>query len=276
MTGMLAALGAAAALVVALRGSQPPAPPPTPVATVERVAGGGRRVSPEEGTSLVLATGDVLVAGTVLETGQGRTALRAGRVSLRVDRDTRVRLVGGHTLELDRGALYVDSDSGSRDGTLEVRTPEGVVRDVGTRFEVRAGPGRLRVRVRDGEVILEHGGSSDRAGPGTELRLEGGRLTRRAVSPVDDGWAWAASVAPGFELEGRRLSDFLDWYTRETGRAWRLAPGLQGKVESVLHGSVADLTPDEAREVVLPTCGLGSRIEGETLHVVSARGEGRD
>lgn len=274
LTGILAAFGTAAALFVALRGARPIPAPPVPVATVERLSASARVLPPDSRASVALAKGDLLVAGAVVVTsGQGRAALRAGRVALRVDRDTSVHLVGEHTLQLDRGAIYVDS--GSESVALEVRTSEGVVRDVGTRFELRARPGSLRVRVRDGEVVLERPGSSERAGAGTELRVEGGRLTRRAVSPFDPDWAWAASISPTFELEGRRLSDFLDWYSRETGRAWRLAAGLEGRADAILHGSVAELTPDEALQAVLPTCSLASRIEGETLTVVAARPEAR-
>ncbi len=273
VSGMLAAFGTAAALFLALPGGRAPAPS-TPVADVERLSGSARVVQPETRASVPLAEGDVLVAGSVLDTsGRGRAALRAGRLTVRVDRDTRLVLLGPHALELERGAVYVDS--GGEVAALEVRTPEGIVHDVGTRFEVRAGPGSLRLRVREGEVLLQRTGSSDRAVAGTELRVEGGRLTRRAVSPFDSDWAWAAAIAPAFELEGRRLSDFLDWYARETGRAWRLAPGLEPRKDTILHGSVADLTPDEALQAVLPTCGLASRIEGDTLKVVAAPVEAR-
>jgi ferric-dicitrate binding protein FerR (iron transport regulator) len=273
--GTLVALGAAAALVLLLgRPAPTPETSSPPVATVERVIGSASAESPHAQGRPPLARGDVVLAGTVVETGeQGRAALRIGPASLRVDRDTTVRLVTEGVLELDRGAVYVDT--GQRGTGLELRTTLGVVRDVGTRFEVRTQPGDLRVRVRDGEVVLDRAGQLDRVGAGTELVLADGRLRRRTVSPDNGDWAWASSVAASFELEGRRLREFLDWYASETGRAWRLAPGLESRADTVLHGSVADLTPDDALQVVLPICGLEARIERGTVRIVVVGAEER-
>ena len=58
---------------------------------------------------------------------------------MRLDADTRLGLVSGSVLELHRGAVYVDS--GALAQRLEIRTPFGIARNVGTRFDVRLGSG---------------------------------------------------------------------------------------------------------------------------------------
>ncbi len=62
-------------------------------------------------------------------------ALRDG-VSLRLDHDTRVALVSADRVDVTAGAVYVDSGvSGPSAARLQVGTPAGVVRHVGTQYE---------------------------------------------------------------------------------------------------------------------------------------------
>ncbi|PYT18437.1 MAG: hypothetical protein DMF51_00040 [Acidobacteria bacterium] len=106
-----------------------------PVASLLRAEGSFRLTG---GRSL--AIGASLLAGSELETGAGGRAALAlpGGHSVRLDSETRVRLLSGPALQLDRGALYVDSGPGRpRPTAVEIRTEMGLVRDVGTQFEVR-------------------------------------------------------------------------------------------------------------------------------------------
>ena len=85
-----------------------------------------------------------LTAGTVVETTKAAdrssgvaVRLSAGQ-SVRIDAGTRVRLVSGSTLELERGAVYIDTAEAQM-AAVEISTPHGSVRDIGTQFEVRLG-----------------------------------------------------------------------------------------------------------------------------------------
>ena len=82
------------------------------------------------------------------------------------------------------------------------------------------------------------------------------------------------TMAPPFVLEGRTLSDFLDWAADEGGWRVELASRVRDTEipKTVLHGSIEGLTPREALEVVLPTCGLLHRFDGERLIIESASG----
>jgi ferric-dicitrate binding protein FerR (iron transport regulator) len=237
-----------------------------------------------------MRTGDVVVtgggpearevsAGSVITTGQGgRAALRlpAG-ASLRIDAGTSLRFDSPRALTLERGTVYVDSGASPQGGRgLEVVTALGSVRDVGTQFEARLLPAdTLRVRVREGTILLARGGEVHQAGAGGELIVEAGGGLRRAAVPVSGpGWEWVQRTAPALAIEGVSLARFLDWVSRETGLRWRLAePGAgQPPEEIILHGSIAGLTPEEALAVVLPGCGYRHRIEGESLWLESPGG----
>ncbi len=239
-----------------------------PVARLSALAGTVHRAADAADTPTTLDAGSQVDAGTVLETGAGSRAafqLASGH-ELRLDVDTRLRLVSERTLTLERGALYVDSRGAP--STIEIRTPLGTARDVGTRFEVRLGSGELRVRVRDGVVEVDRAGETHQAGAGAELTLDAtGTPARRAIPVYGPEWRWSLEVAPAFDLERRTLSEFLAWVTHETGWRLRLDPAVaRGAAGVTLNGSIDDLAPDEALEVVLPTTGLRHRVaDGELI-----------
>ncbi|HKH46649.1 MAG TPA: FecR family protein [Thermoanaerobaculia bacterium] len=288
-------LAAAAALAIALglvwwsawwsRTSEPPLPA-SPIASIEVLTGavrmrGAAGESPEPLPPGAL--GRPLPAGSELETGEGvggagRLALRmAGGPSVRLDAGTRVRLVAANLIELDRGAVYVDSGAEPGRGEMAVRTPAGLFQDVGTQFEVRieqrGAEAVTRLRVREGRVDLERGGGTVTTGAGEELIVRGdGQLVRQPAAVYGPEWSWVLGTTPMLDIEGLKAREFLDWIARENG--WRLdyadeqAASLSGS--TVLHGSIDHLTLAEAPGVVLASCGLGHRVSSGRLIVFVA------
>lgn len=265
-----------------------------PAARVESLAGrvtardidrGGREGPDGAARATPLADGAEVPAGAVLETAGagepavGRAALRlAGGASLRLDAGSRVRLVSASLIELERGAVYLDSGGGSRrPRAVEVRTPLGTAREVGTQFEVRLlGLGEaaaLRVRVREGAVRVDRSGGSAApylTGAGVELTLRAdGSVARRRIAGHGAPWAWVLAAAPPLAIEGLTLQQFLDRVARETGWTIRYAdPDLAASARSiVVHGNLGDLRPDEAPDVVLPGAGLRHELAGDVLIV---------
>lgn len=271
------ALAAAAVVVLGVRlamDRRPDAlPAPAEVATVERALGAVRVVAAEPAAAAprMLVTGDRLREGDRLDTsGGGRVVVRltsGGRV--RVDRETRVRWSGATVMALDAGAIYVEAtDSGGF--ALEVQTPFGVARDIGTRFEVRLRDAALVVRVRDGLVRVSRGGESHDVNLRGELTVGAdGGIARRTIETSDAEWAWAMTLAKPFALEGRSLRDFLDWVAEETGWQVRFARASdeQQAAKTELHGSIAGLTPEQAVEAVLPVSGVDHVLEDGTLTI---------
>jgi ferric-dicitrate binding protein FerR (iron transport regulator) len=187
--------------------------------------------------------------------------------SVRFDRASRARLVSAGRIELDAGATYVDS--GTASPRLEIVTPFGVVRNVGTQFEVRLSEASLRVRVRSGIVEVHRGADVASARPGTELTLGPGLATSRTAVPYGEDWAWVERLAPVFEIEGRSLAAFLEHVCREQG--WTLAyadPRLARDASGImLHGSTAGLQPSDALAVVMKTSGLTHKVADGELTV---------
>jgi ferric-dicitrate binding protein FerR (iron transport regulator) len=245
--------------------------PAAPLATLERSEGS---VAWLDGAAR--SAGGSLDARSALETGaDGRVALRlGGGASIRVDVRTRLRLISDDEIALDGGAVYVETAASAAPGTaVVVRTALGTVRDIGTRFQVHASPESLRVTVREGVAAIEHRGRSHRAPAGTGLTVDqDGGVTSRPVPPSDAEWHWVQEVVPPFDLEGRRLAEYLDWIGKETGLRIDFAEAAipADKSNVLLHGSIEGLRPDETLEAVLPTCGLRHRMSGGAVVIERA------
>lgn len=274
-------LAAAAAVAVVIgrgwwsQGIRPPGPEES-IATLLRAEG-----SVHLADGGLLKSGDTLAPGGEIETGpDGRAALSlSDGSSLRLDTGTRVRLAAGPVLVLDRGSVYIDSGTGQpRRAFLEVRTRMGVVRDIGTQFEVRLREDELWVSVREGLATLARAGRSFAAPAGTRLVAgAAGGVESRALPVLGPEWDWVLAIAPEFRIEGRTLGEYLDWLSRETG--WRVQfadPSIARNAPTIiLHGSVAGLRPDETPPAVLPTCGLRHRLSDSTLVIERQDSAGR-
>ena len=265
-----AVLAAAAALVVAIRLAAPPkveAPSPkTNSAVVERV----------EGATPVLSAGRRLSIGEWIETApDSRVALRIGdRTSMRFDVSTRARLLDAKTIELERGAIYLDT--GAEPVAFEVHTRLGVARDIGTQFEVRLIHDSLRVRVRSGQVELRSPTTTTSVGAGSEVTFAGDHAATREIPTFGPEWQWASQLATPFDIEGQPLAAFLEHISREQGWILRYSDAeLAGNARKiVLHGSVYGLQPEVAVTVVLRTSNLAWEIRDGELMV--SRSTGRD
>jgi ferric-dicitrate binding protein FerR (iron transport regulator) len=206
--------------------------------------------------------GEALLSGARMQTADARVALELGSnsaLSLRIDTGSQVLFKAPDVIELQAGALYVDASAVATTVPLTVHTAAGVVRHVGTRYQVRTVAGRMsgiEVSIREGrvEIASNFGTNIGIAGERVAVSTAGG-IERSALSAYDASWQWATRVAPPFDIADRSLSAFLEWVARETGRelvydspaAQRAATGL------MLFGSIAKLDPDTALAAVLST-----------------------
>jgi ferric-dicitrate binding protein FerR (iron transport regulator) len=243
-----AAVVAAAAATFAILNLTTPSPQPAPQRMV--VAGGQ-------------TNGAVIYANDVYEVANGDTASLAwGKATLRLDGGTRVRIASASELTLDRGAIYVDSNHTG----VVVHTPIGSVRDIGTQFEVRLAADRMRVRVREGRVDLQHGGATHSAEAGVELDADArGGVTQHSIARSGADWEWILRAAPPIHLDGRTLSEVVTSVTRDEGLkpVWS-DQTAQNAASMRLHGDVP-LTPEEALDTALVASGLTARTDGDRL-----------
>ena len=258
-------LAAAAVLLLAIASRPPAAPAPETI------------VGHHNGVPLRL--------GSVLRTEPAlRTAFELVNGSeVRLDVNSEIAFDGVAAIALRRGALFVDTGSAvGAERAVEIRTPLGNVRDIGTRFEVRllglpakAGSydSSMRTRVRDGLVRVTTATTSATGERGTELvAFADGAIGRATTSLSGPEWDWVTLAAPPFDLDGKTLAAFLAWVAREGGWDVRFENDTLAAAAStiIINGSVDGLTPEEALRSVLATCGLTHRIDGTVVTITGS------
>jgi ferric-dicitrate binding protein FerR (iron transport regulator) len=202
-----------------------------------------------------------------------RAAVRlANGQSVRLDLDSRLRLDSAQRLSLIKGCIYFDSGFEGAGDTIEIDTPLGVARDIGTQFELRIVNSSLSILVREGRVALSQAEAELEISEGTSMLVDStGEVETSPLVPWAVEWDWVQVVAPSLEIEGERLMVLLDWVSRETGR-WISFTDARTEAlarTTVLHGTIAGLTPARALHVVLPGCGMKVQ-EMEGAFVISA------
>ena len=218
--------------------------------------------------------GEGLTPGTRIATYGGRAAIvLTNGVELRLDSQTAITLDTARSMSLSRGAIYLDSShrTGPPDA-VAIAVRGTVIRDIGTRYEVRLSDEELRVRVRDGRVEVSSAFGMREADRGGQLRVTpSGILSGRASTSGAD-WDWIVRAVPPPRLEGRPLPEFLAWAEQEGGRSIRFAdPALeQANRATIVYGAIEGLTVEEALDVVLPSCGLARRTDGDVITIVPA------
>ena len=279
--GLAMALAAAVALVVGTsvmsRPTTVPASAPRAAARVERVFETAWSQTSSTGSPSALHRGDAISMGADIATDdRGRIALSmASGHSVRLDTATRIRLESDRSLALDQGAVYVDSRDADRRaaGSIEIRTPFGIVRDIGTQFEVRSEAGALTVRVREGRVNIDASGGGLGIEAGHQWRRSAtGEVTKAAFAEAGQ-LDWARTVTPMIAINGRSLQQFLEWAARERGLHLEFeTPATAAAARTiVLSGSVEGMTVDEAVEAVLATSQLSHRVAENRLRVAALK-----
>jgi ferric-dicitrate binding protein FerR (iron transport regulator) len=271
--GVLLAAAASVVVAFAIRGLIR-TPAPVVVAHIDHFTGQAT------GSRVPFTAGGAVMSGSTVTTSAGTLAMTlTSGVHLRLDASSTVRMDAATDVALERGAVYVDSAGAHpirpRASPLSIHTPAGLVRDIGTRFEVRLAGAGVRIRVRDGQVHVTYANGVDaRAGAGWELfsRPDGSdrSINRRSIDVTGSEWEWAERAGPTFSVEGKTLGAFLDWVSREG--AWtvtfsnrRLSEAARATVLSGRPDLLKGLTPAEALAVVLPTCGLRHSIDGQKV-----------
>lgn len=283
-TWLAAAAGlAAVALIVRVQTSTEPQPA-AQIAQVSVLTGPVERLSSGGASEVWSAAGagTWVAAGDTLRTGVGgRIALAYvdGPV-LRVDAASELRFEQPELVALTRGAVYVDSGSDAGAGNapadaLVVRTAWGAVRHVGTQYEVRVADTRMRVRVREGAVVigdLDDAAREFTARAGEEIVLaDGAAPVRAAVDVRDPDWRWAVDLARVQSGDAQTLHALLGWFVRETGQELRFSDAAtEAQAQSLIVHGVEGLTPVELLGVIRSTTTLQYTDAADSLLVSSA------
>ena len=252
----------AIAVIVAAAALQWIGPSSDPVATIARIDGALQLTAANADTAAPARVGQRVSVGERLRTDAGtRVALAFNDgLSVRIDSGSTLELVAPDRLVLSAGAVYVDADPGRPHAdSLEVQTRAGIVRHVGTQYQVRQDGRAVEISIREGRVEIDGLPGANRASAGEVLRvLSDGSIEHASNTPHDARWQWAIAAAPAFDIDQRVLSDFLDWVARETGKriVYASPRALQVAQSVVLRGSIGSLDPESALVPVLSTTDL--------------------
>ena len=231
--------------------------PPTDISAGVLVGTKGPVRSTSGTAGAPVVDGDPLRAGAIVETGRAGAALVAiAEDTVRIGADSLVKLAGPLQIDLLRGRLYLDAGRVGRDArSVAVGVPRAIIRHVGTQFQATVGTDRsVSVSVREGRVLLDRSAGTEAMAAGEGVRLdESGTMSRFQVEPYDASWRWVSDFVPEFPIDGRKLSDFLDWFSRETGRkiVFELPATRADTERTLLSGSASGLSPVEALDAVL-------------------------
>ncbi len=214
--------------------------------------------------------GSIVVPPRARLTVDGPTRLVTDQgLELRLREDTRLTWLRPATLQLEAGSLYVAT--GGRTG-LEVRTPMGVVRDIGTTFLVTLEGETLEVALREGAaaVATAHGTYTARSlgdHRGEVVTVSAERIIARPEPAAASRWAWTHRAHPGYRE--RRLVPLLRAVARDLGKPLEFAtPEVEAWASQVrLEGDLEDVGPEQALEVVLATTAL-ARLHPEVERLV--------
>jgi hypothetical protein len=243
---------------------------PQRVAVTQTILGDLAAFSPVSGAwEPVADEGTTVQTGTVLRTALGSGAaleLPAG-TSVRIDADSQIRMTGPDTVELLAGAVYVDSGGNPAAGALTIMTRYGLVRDIGTQFEVRESANGLRVRVRSGRVELAQSDAEPTltiAGEQLEVS-DSGTVERREFPPSHGDWDWVQRLATAPANDHRSILTYLQWIANESGRELRFdSPNTELLAElTEFEGDPEGFTPQEVLESIELTSGFTYLLLGD-------------
>lgn len=213
---------------------------------------------------------DVHAGQDLAARGGALLALRGGG-NLRLAPASEVEVISANSVRLRRGELYVDIPPGAHaDASFVAMTSAGEFRHVGTQFSLAVIGGSTRLRVREGRVAWGAAEGESTVDAGTEVLIDPDqRVTRRALEPASDAWTWISSMAPDIEIEGRPLSEFLDWFARETGRELVIVDaGARRQIAAIrMHGNVRGLAPMDALNAVMASTSLRFDLSTGTIRV---------
>jgi len=225
------------------------------------------------GEIVELKAGMSIPAGSVISTGNAsRVGINYAGYTLRLDTNSEIELQPA-AIQLARGQLYA-SDPEQKFGHMQLNivTPHGRVRDVGTQFTVRVDDDNTVATVRRGaiQVVTATEEHQVEAMPGSATRIAvnaSGESQTSRVATAGDDWQWIYAVAEPFQLEGKSIHQFLQWSVSESGRelAFASASASLYARRVQLHGATPGSDPEQAVITVLAATDLRAELQGNTL-----------
>jgi len=221
----------------------------------------GNTQSANNQNALTILTGHTLQTGK--KSAAGLEWIAGG--SLRVDAQTRIEFVAADEIYLHRGRVYFDSFGAATGSSFTIRSQHGVVSHVGTQYMTATNDAELVITVREGEVLVQGSGRSQKISQGQRAELSGSsRATITNTNGTGPDWDWVESVAPNISVDGRSAFEFLHWVSRQTGYSIEFASETAEQLarDTLLKGTVAADPRNELRMRMM-TMDLDAEFDSE-------------
>jgi hypothetical protein len=112
------------------------------------------------------------------------------------------------------------------------------------------------VQVREGLVAVNDDQLTETAKAGERLVIARDQTVQRErINSADTSWQWTNKVHQPFAIEGAKLSEYLSWWSDETGRKviFKDSDDALAAANTILHGSMDHLAVADSLAVVLST-----------------------
>ena len=218
---------------------------------------------------------EMLMSGAMIATAHdARLAIRwLDGESIRLDENTQLLLNSETDIELLGGRIYIDSHADdnkpSSKNELTINTPFGRVRHLGTQYMTSLTDGSVTVSVRQGSVSVTGNNEESIANSGQQLNVSSrGSVSLAPIATYGESWQWVEEISPGFTLDGRSMSDFLNWVSRESGRSLEyVSPAAETLARDTVMRGTVDLQPMRALELMLQTSDLVTEVHSGVIKI---------
>jgi hypothetical protein len=192
--------------------------------------------------------------------------------SFRLDENTLVQIVNKNEIQLKQGKIYIESNKSSSLNQLLIKTKLGSINHIGTRYLVEYNDRQLNVGVREGKVVVDNVNQHKEVSKGFALTInENGSYTSSKILPNQLNWQWTQKIAKQFNIQGKTVSEYLNWVSSETGYPikWLLNRDKIDASLIKLSGSINGVMPLESLDVLLPTTRFNYSISDSAIHISS-------
>ncbi len=263
-------------LVIATLSWRAPVTEFVPVATLDKTFGTVYLLG-EDSELRPTETLDTIYSGQAIVTGNdsGLSVAWGSGGSIRVDENTRIRFTDAETAFLEDGRVYFDSvyslhaATGAGDSPLfALDTRQGEVTHFGTQYMAAIEGDSLVVSVREGKVLIRGRLHEQHVDSGQQAILTGSqRPSLLSISRSGAQWDWVSRTMPTADVDGRTLSEFLDWVSRELGLDLQFEGDAEAVAQKAILRGTVDALPEDALRLRLATAALDWRIEEGVIYI---------
>lgn len=215
---------------------------------------------------------NTVTAGTRIKTSENSF------LSLKLQDNSELRVAANTTLQsgenliqLEQGQIYHDTDISSQAAPLTIKTTQGDIQHIGTKYLVSTGPDQLKVAVRSGQVQMtpSNTGLNQQIIPSEQLAslVSEGTLKTEPITSYDAIWDWTFKAQSSFNLNNKSLYEFIEWYSHETGLAvdWQNLESMTKRVR--LQGNITNMSSEQAIKSVFNSTQYSYAINNGILQI---------